>query len=93
MSAQSPEEPRLNLTAAEIAAVKRRHGENVRVSAYRVEGARRPAERRESVRVCAGPGRDDARRAPGTPLDGLDALAEEFGVNVAVLEQRRSAEL
>ena len=53
-----------NLTAAEIAAIKTDMGQNVRVGAYRVDsaaGRRRDAP--QSVRLCAGSGRDDARRA------------------------------
>ena len=53
-----------NLTAAEIAAVRAGMGQNVRVSAYRVDstaGRRRDAPR--GVRTRAGSGRDDDGRA------------------------------
>ena len=75
-----------NLTAAEIAAVRAAMGQNVRVSAYRVDSM--PADTATRRRIF-----DLARElgattivVPGnTDFAGLDALAEEFRVNVAVL--------
>ena len=75
-----------NLTAAEIAAIRAAMGPSVRLSAYRVDGL--PADAATRRRVF-----DFARELGATTLvvpadtalDGLDALAEEFRVNVAVL--------
>src|SRR5918994_2687141 len=92
VSAQVQKSLDYNLTAAEIAAVKTGMGTNVRVSAYRVDSL--PADNATRRRVF-----DFAQElgattivVPGsTALDGLDALAEEFKVYVAVLNS--SAEI
>jgi type 1 glutamine amidotransferase len=75
-----------NLTAAEIAAVRAGMGQNVRVSAYRVDAlpGDTPARRRvfELARALGA----TTIVVPGnTDFAGLDTLAEEFRVNVAVL--------
>ncbi len=75
-----------NLAAAEIAAVKTGMGPNVRVSAYRVESLPADAATRRRVFDFAQDLGATTLVVPGnTALDGLDALAEEFKVNVAVL--------
>jgi len=75
-----------NLTAAELAAVKTAMGENVKVSAYRVESLPADAATRRRVFDFVHALGATTLVVPGnTALDGLDALAEEFRVNVAVL--------
>ena len=75
-----------NLTAAEIAAVKTDMGQNVRVGAYRVDALPADAASRRRVFDFAQDLGATTLVVPGnTALDGLDALAEEFRVNVAVL--------
>jgi type 1 glutamine amidotransferase len=75
-----------NLTAAEIASVKTAMGPNVRVSAYRVDSLPADAATRRRVFTFAQDLGATTLVVPGnTPFDGLDALAEEFRVNVAVL--------
>ncbi len=75
-----------NLTAAEMAAVKTAMGPNVRVSAYRVESLPADAATRRRVFDFAQHLGATTLVVPGnTALDGLDALAEEFKVNVALL--------
>jgi type 1 glutamine amidotransferase len=75
-----------NLTPAEIAAVKTGMGPNVRVSAYRVESL--PADtatRRRIFAFAQDLGATTLVVPANTAFDGLDALAEEFRINVAVL--------
>jgi len=75
-----------NLTAAEIAAIKTGMGPSVRVSAYRVENLPADAATRRRVFDFAHELGATTLVVPGnTDLAGLDALAEEFRVNVAVL--------
>jgi type 1 glutamine amidotransferase len=75
-----------NLTAAEIAAIKTGMGPSVRVSAYRVENLPAEAATRRRVFDFAHELGATTLVVPGnTDLAGLDALAEEFRVNVAVL--------
>ncbi len=75
-----------NLTAAEIAAIKTGMGPSVRVSAYRVESLPADAATRRRVFDFARELGATTLVVPGnTDLAGLDALAEEFRVNVAVL--------
>jgi type 1 glutamine amidotransferase len=75
-----------NLTAAVLAALKSAIGENVRVSAYRVESlAADNATRRLVFNFARDLGATTLVVPGNTALDGLDALAEEFRVNVAVL--------
>ncbi len=75
-----------NLTAAEIAAIKMGMGPSVRVSAYRVENLPADAGTRRRVFDFAQELGATTLVVPGnTDLAGLDALAEEFRVNVAVL--------
>jgi type 1 glutamine amidotransferase len=75
-----------NLTAADIAAVKTGIGQNVRVSAYRVDSL--PADaatRRRVFDFVQKLGATMLVVPANTALDGLDALAEEFRIYVAVL--------
>jgi type 1 glutamine amidotransferase len=75
-----------NLTSAEIVAVKTGMGQNVRVSAYRVESL--PADtatRRRVFDFAHHLGATTIVVLGNTDLTGLDTLAEEFRVNVAVL--------
>jgi uncharacterized protein len=75
-----------NLTPSEVAAVKAGRGENVRVGAYRVESLPADAQARRRVFDFVQEIGATTIVVPGsTPIDGLDALAEEFKVNVAVL--------
>ena len=75
-----------NLTADEIAAIKTGMGPSVRVSAYRVESLPADAATRRRVFDFAQELGATTLVVPGnTDLAGLDALAEEFRVNVAAL--------
>jgi type 1 glutamine amidotransferase len=75
-----------NLTAAEIASIKTGMGPAVRVSAYRVDSLPGDSPTRRRVFEFAKDLGATTLVVPGnTTLDGLDALAEEFRVNVAVL--------
>ena len=75
-----------NLTAAEIAAIRTGMGPNVRVGAYRVETLPSDAAERRRVFEFAQDLGATTLVVPGnTAIDGLDTLAEEFKVNVAVL--------
>ena len=74
------------LTAAEIATVRTGMGQNVRVSAYRVESLPADSATRRRVFEFARDLGATTLVVPGnTALDGLDALAEEFKVNVALM--------
>ena len=80
-----------NLTAAEIAAIRAAMGPSVRVSAYRVDSL--PADaalRRRVFEFARELGATTLVVPADTALDGLDALAEEFRVNVAVLNSSDS---
>ncbi|MEO5742735.1 MAG: ThuA domain-containing protein [Vicinamibacterales bacterium] len=75
-----------NLTVAEIAAVKTGMSPNVRVSAYRVDSL--PADaapRRRAFDFAQDLGATTIVVPANTDLAGLETLAEEFRVNVAVL--------
>jgi type 1 glutamine amidotransferase len=75
-----------NLTATEVAAIKAGMGQNVRVGAYRVDSLPADAATRRRVFDLAQDLGATTVVVPGnTALDGLDALAEEFKVNAAVL--------
>ena len=86
VSAQIQKNLDFNLTPAEIAAVRTGMGQNVRVSAYRVDSLAADIAARRRVFEFARELGATTLVVPGnTALDGLDALAEEFKVNVAVL--------
>ena len=75
-----------NLTDAEIAAVRTSMGSNVRVSAYRVESM--PADaatRRKIFELARALGATTVVLPGSADFSGLDTLAEEFRVNVAVV--------
>src|SRR5918992_686006 len=75
-----------NLTPAEIAAVRAGMGQNVRVGAYRVDSLPADAATRRRVFEFAQDLGATTLVVPGnTSFDGLDALAEEFRVYVAVM--------
>ena len=75
-----------NLTRDEIAAVKAGMGPNVRVSAYRVESLPADAAARRRVFEFASALGATTLVVPGnTDLAGVDALGEEFKLNVALL--------
>jgi type 1 glutamine amidotransferase len=75
-----------NLTAAEIAAVRTGMGQNVRISAYRLDSLPADAATRRRVFDLARALGVTTMVVPGnTEFAGLDALAEEFRVYVAVL--------
>src|SRR5918992_1551171 len=75
-----------NLTPAEIAAVRAGMGQNVRVGAYRVDSM--PADtatRRRIFELARALGATTIVVPGNTDFAGLDTLAEEFRVNVAVV--------
>ncbi|RPI50744.1 MAG: hypothetical protein EHM55_20610, partial [Acidobacteria bacterium] len=75
-----------NLTDAERAQVRAGMGQNVRVSAYRVDSLPADTATRRRVFELAQDLGATTLVVPGnTALDGLDTLAEEFRVDVAVL--------
>ena len=75
-----------NLTAAEIAAVRAGMGPNVRVSAYRVDSMPADAATRRRIFEFARALGATTIVVPGnTDYAGLDTLAEEFRVTVAVM--------
>ncbi len=75
------------LTAEDLASVKSRMGE-VRVLTYRIEqaGSRDSLER--TVRFARDIGAETVVVPAGTSLDGLEAIADQAGVNVAVMADR-----
>ena len=86
VSAQLQKNLDYNLAAAEIASVKTGMGANVRVSAYRVDSLPADAATRRRVFDFAQDLGATTIVVPGNAdLSGLDTLAEEFRVNVAVL--------
>jgi type 1 glutamine amidotransferase len=86
VSAQIQKNLNHDLTEAEIAAAKTGMGPNVRVSAYRVDSLPVDAPTRRRVFDFAQELGATTLVVPGnTDLAGLDTLAEEFRVNVAVL--------
>ncbi|HUP39910.1 MAG TPA: ThuA domain-containing protein [Vicinamibacterales bacterium] len=75
-----------NLTAAEIAAVREAMGQNVRVGAYRVDSMPAdPATRRRILEFARALGATTIVVPGNTDYAGLDTLAEEFRVTVAVM--------
>ena len=75
-----------NLTAAEVASVRAAMGQNVRVGAYRVDTLPADAAARRRVFEFARDLGATTIVVPGhTDFAGLDTLAEEFRVTVAVL--------
>jgi uncharacterized protein len=72
------------LTTGEIASIKSRMGE-VRVLTYRLEeaGTRESIER--ALRLARDIGAETVVVPPGTSLDGMEAIANQTGVNVAVM--------
>ena len=76
-----------NLTAEDIAAVRAGMGENVRVSAYRLDSLPADAAMRRSVfQFAKALGASTVVVPAATPLADLDTLAEEFTIDVAVLD-------
>jgi type 1 glutamine amidotransferase len=71
-------------TAEEIASLKSRMGE-VRLLTYRVEGAATRESIERALRFARDMGAETVVVPSGTPLDGLDAMADQAGVNVAVM--------
>ena len=75
-----------NLTAAEVASVRTGMGQNVRVGAYRVDSMPADAVTRRRIFDLARALGATTVVVPGnTDFAGLDTLAEEFRVHVAVL--------
>jgi type 1 glutamine amidotransferase/sugar phosphate isomerase/epimerase len=72
------------LAADEIASIKKRMGD-VRLLTYRVEGAGSRASIESALRFAADMGAETVVVPAGTTLDGLDAMADQVGVNVAVM--------
>jgi type 1 glutamine amidotransferase/sugar phosphate isomerase/epimerase len=86
VSAQIQKNLDRNLTAAEIAAVRAGMGPNVRVSAYRVDSMPADAATRRGIFEFARALGATTIVVPGnTDYAGLDTLAEEFRVTVAVM--------
>ena len=86
VSAQIQKNLDYTLTPAEIDTVKTGMGQNVRVSAYRVDNLPADATVRRRVFDFAQKLGATTIVAPASAaLDGLDALAEEFKINVAIL--------
>jgi type 1 glutamine amidotransferase len=86
VSAQMQKNLDHNLTAAEIAAVRAGMGPNVRVSAYRVESMPADAATRRRIFEFARALGATTIVVPGNAdYAGLDTLAEEFRVTVAVM--------
>ena len=76
-----------NLTPEEVAAITTGMGQNVRVSAYRVDSL--PADaatRRRVFQFAKALGATTIVVPAGTPLADLDTLGEEFTINVAVMD-------
>jgi type 1 glutamine amidotransferase len=86
VSAQVQKNLDYNLTAAEIAAVRAGMGQNVRVGAYRVDSMPAdPATRRRIFEFARALGASTIVVPGNTDYAGLDTLAEEFRVTVAVM--------
>ena len=86
VSAQVQKNLDYNLTAPEIAAVRAGMGQNVRVSAYRVDSMPADTPTRRRIFDLAQKLGATTIVVPGnTDFAGLDTLAEEFRVNVAVM--------
>jgi uncharacterized protein len=72
------------LTAEEIASIKGRMGE-VRLLTYRIEQAGSRESIEKAMRFAKDMGAETVVVPAGTSLDGLDAAADQVGVNVAVM--------
>jgi type 1 glutamine amidotransferase len=72
------------LTAEEIASIKTRMGE-VRLLTYRIEQAGSRESIEKALRFAKDMGAETVVVPAGTSLDGLDAAADQAGVNVAVM--------
>jgi type 1 glutamine amidotransferase/sugar phosphate isomerase/epimerase len=76
-----------NLTADEIASIRTGMGQNVRVGAYRVATLPAdPATRRSVFQFARALGATTIVLPAGVPLADLDTLAEEFTLNVALMD-------
>jgi type 1 glutamine amidotransferase len=76
-----------NLTAGEVASIRAGMGQNVRVSAYKVDSLPAdPAVRRRVFQIAKALGATTVVVPSGTPLADLDTLGEEFTINVAVMD-------
>jgi type 1 glutamine amidotransferase/sugar phosphate isomerase/epimerase len=73
-----------NLTAEEIASIKSRTGD-IRLLTYRVEGAASREAIDKALPFAKEMGAETVVVPAGTPLDGLDAIADRVGINVAVM--------
>ena len=71
-------------TAEEIGSLRSRMGE-VRLLAYRVEGAGSRDSMQRALRFAREMGAETVVAAAGTSLAGLDAMADQAGVNVAIM--------
>ena len=72
------------LTAEEIASIKSRMGE-VRVLTYRLEEAGSRESIEKALRFAKDMGAETVVVPSGTSLDGMEAIADQAGVNVAVM--------
>src|SRR4029450_6544147 len=73
-----------SFTAEEIASLKSRMGE-VRLLTYRVEGAATRESVEKALQLARDMGAETVVVPAGTPLEGLDAMADRAGVNLAVM--------
>jgi type 1 glutamine amidotransferase/sugar phosphate isomerase/epimerase len=73
-----------NLTAEEIASIKKRMGD-VRLLTYRIERAGNRESMEKALRFARDMGAETVVVPADTPLDGVDAMADQSGVNVAVM--------
>ena len=73
-----------SFTAEEIASLKRRMGE-VRLLTYRLEGAPTRESVEKALHFARDMGAETVVVPAGTPLEGLDAIADRAGVNLAVM--------
>lgn len=87
VSAQIQKNLDYNLTPQEIAVIKTGMGENVRMSAYRVDSLPAdPATRRRVFQFAKAIGATTLVVPAATPLTDLDTLGEEFTINVAMMD-------
>jgi type 1 glutamine amidotransferase/sugar phosphate isomerase/epimerase len=84
VSADVPKTFDATLTAGEIASIKSRMG-SVRLLTYRVESAGDAAALQRAAAFAKAMGAETVVVPAGTALAGLDAIADQAGVNVAVL--------
>jgi uncharacterized protein len=73
-----------NLTAEEIASIRKRMGD-VRLLTYRVERAGNHESMEQALRFAREMGAETVVVPADAPLDGVEAIADQAGVNIAVM--------